>query len=284
MFDTIGGQPTDDSEMALMLARCLVREGRFDAGAVMDAYLYWQSSDPFDIGVTTSAALGAAQKGKSREERLRLAAQSAYRDSESNGALMRVSPLGIFGWAHPQDAAAWACEDSDLTHPNRVCRESCAAFVRAIAAGLSGADAQTCYRAAAQEARRGGTVVVTSALEAAAARPPQKMDAHQSGWALLALQNAFYRLLHSESFEDALVQTVACGGDTDTNAAICGALLGAVHGRDAIPVRWRQRILTCRPMLEAGAQRPRPADFWPVDAYELAELLLLAGMESEKNS
>ena len=31
------------------------------------------------------------------------------------------------------------------------------------------------------------------------------------------------------------MQTVMAGGDTDTNAAIAGALLGAVHGRDAIP-------------------------------------------------
>jgi hypothetical protein len=31
-------------------------------------------------------------------------------------------------------------------------------------------------------------------------------------------------------------------------------------------------------MHEAGAPRPRPVDFWPVDAYELAELLLLEGV------
>jgi ADP-ribosyl-[dinitrogen reductase] hydrolase len=125
---------------------------------------------------------------------------------------------------------------------------------------------------------------VTGALEEAALVPPQKMDKHRSGWVLLALRNAFYRLLHAESFEEALVETVGCGGDTDTNAAICGALLGAVHGRDAVPARWRRRILTCRPMLEAGARRPRPIDFWPVDAYELAELLLLAGIENSKDS
>ena len=28
------------------------------------------------------------------------------------------------------------------------------------------------------------------------------------------------------------------GGDTDTNAAVAGALLGAAHGVDAIPVSW----------------------------------------------
>ncbi|WP_375543777.1 ADP-ribosylglycohydrolase family protein [Phaeobacter inhibens] len=31
--------------------------------------------------------------------------------------------------------------------------------------------------------------------------------------------------------------TVAHGGDTDTNAAICGALVGAAQGRDAVPLR-----------------------------------------------
>lgn len=276
-FDTMAGQPTDDSEMALMLARCLVREGRYEAGAVLDAYLHWLNSRPFDIGVTTSAALEAAQPGSGREERLRLAAQAVYRESEANGSLMRVSPLAVFGWDRPEEAAAWAREDSRLTHPNPVCCEACAAFVRAIAAALKGADAGECYEAALEESRRGKNAAVTRALDAAATAPPQKMDKHHSGWVLIALQNAFYHLLHAASLEEALVETVGRGGDTDTNAAICGALLGAIQGRDAVPARWRQRILTCRPMAAFGARRPRPADFWPVDAYELAELLLLAG-------
>ena len=65
------------------------------------------------------------------------------------------------------------------------------------------------------------------------------------------------------------------GGDTDTNAAICGALLGAVYGRDAIPDQWADRLLNCRP--EAGrpnVYRPRPECFWPVDALELAGRLI----------
>ncbi len=37
-------------------------------------------------------------------------------------------------------------------------------------------------------------------------------------------------------------QVVLLGGDTDTNAAIAGALLGAVHGRDAIPSTWRRAL------------------------------------------
>jgi ADP-ribosyl-[dinitrogen reductase] hydrolase len=37
------------------------------------------------------------------------------------------------------------------------------------------------------------------------------------------------------------------GGDTDTNCAICGALLGAVYGLNAIPERWVNCVLNCRP-------------------------------------
>jgi ADP-ribosyl-[dinitrogen reductase] hydrolase len=38
--------------------------------------------------------------------------------------------------------------------------------------------------------------------------------------------------------EKAVFDTMMCGGDTDTNAAIAGALLGAAYGRDAVPEPW----------------------------------------------
>lgn len=84
-----------------------------------------------------------------------------------------------------------------------------------------------------------------------------------------------WQLLHAPTGEEAIIDTVMRGGDTDTNAAICGALLGAVHGRDAIPARWQTAVLSCRPGEgRAGVRRPRPACYWPVDALELATALL----------
>ena len=71
------------------------------------------------------------------------------------------------------------------------------------------------------------------------------------------------------------MDTVHRGGDTDTNAAICGALLGAVHGRGAVPERWVDRLLNCRPKEgNPNVYRPRPECYWPVDALELAERLV----------
>jgi ADP-ribosylglycohydrolase len=74
--------------------------------------------------------------------------------------------------------------------------------------------------------------------------------------------------------EEAIVATVESGGDTDTNGAIAGALVGAIHGRDAFPSRWILPILACRSLAEAGAKRPRPSVYWTDDALDLAEALL----------
>jgi hypothetical protein len=100
----------------------------------------------------------------------------------------------------------------------------------------------------------------------------------QEGWVLTAFQNAFRHLANGTPIEDALIETVNNGGDTDTNAAICGALLGAAQGRTCIPERWSTPVLACRPLADAGAAHPRPARYWPDDVPLLAEALLARTM------
>ena len=113
------------------------------------------------------------------------------------------------------------------------------------------------------------------ALEAAETSS-RRADGENQGWVLIALQNAFHDLLHAATVEDGIAAQVARGGDTDTNAAIAGALLGAVHGRESVPPQWRLMVLSCRAH-PLRARQPRPRAYWPVDVYELAERLLLAG-------
>ncbi len=274
--NTLAGQPTDDSEQALMLARSLVKHRRFDPRQIIDAYVHWYESDPFDMGKTISTALGAAAGGRTSSERLRRAHESADPGSQANGSLMRISPLGIFDWHRPEEAPLHALVDSSLTHPNEICLESCTVMARAIAAAVAGADAAETYETALSEARIGNNPAIIDTLRKANQARPDHFPTSR-GWVLVALQNAFYQLLHAPNLEEGLVSTVMAGGDTDTNAAICGALLGAVYGRKAIPARWRQQVLSCRPIPEADAYHVRPPEFWPVDALELAESLLLAG-------
>lgn len=106
--------------------------------------------------------------------------------------------------------------------------------------------------------------------------PDGECSGPKQGWVLVALQLAFHALLRFEGPADGVVWCVRRGGDTDTNAAIAGALLGAVHGREAVPPQWRRMVLSCR-ALGPAARRPRPHRYWPTDVLELAERLLLAG-------
>lgn len=112
------------------------------------------------------------------------------------------------------------------------------------------------------------------AITGAAEAPPEDY-VHQQGWVLIAFRNALWQLLHASNLEEAVVDTVMRGGDTDTNAAICGALLGAVCGRDAVPEQWTECLLNCRPVAgQAHVCHPRPESFWPVDVLILAKQLM----------
>jgi ADP-ribosylglycohydrolase/fructose-1,6-bisphosphatase/inositol monophosphatase family enzyme len=248
-YHTIAGQPTDDSEMALTLARAILRHGGFDRDKVLDAYREWMQTRPIDIGETTERGLLGLHTT----------------ESESNGSLMRVSPIGVWAMGDPSRAAAAARDDSALTHPNPVCVEACAALCAAIAAGVAGGNRKEMLKAAlAHCSGAAREAIERNALPESFERPR----------ALTALQNAFYRLASKASLEESLIATVGCGGDTDTNGAVAGALLGALYGRDAFPSRWVLPVLACRPLAEAADPRPRPMVYWPDDVLEVAEALL----------
>lgn len=265
-WNLIAGQPTDDSEMALALARMLVQHEKFDEQAVAGAYVTWRESEPFDIGSTTQSAIAALRTGR-----------PVPSESQSNGALMRVSPIGIFAAGDPKKAAHLAARDARLTHPNPVCVAASAAYAAAIAAGVGGTGPEGMCAAAHDHAGDWtGSELVTERLVAARSNPPQNFQ-HQMGWVLTAFQNAFFWLLRGTDLPDAVIETVGKGGDTDTNAAVCGALLGAAQGRDAVPLQWRNAILTCRPVCARDIHHPRPNTYWPDDALQLAEALVAAG-------
>lgn len=264
-WNLIAGQPTDDSEMALALARVLVAHGRFDGAEIGKAYVAWGRSRPFDIGGTTASGIDALA-----------ARRPARSESQSNGALMRVCPVGIFAVGNPEEAARLAAEDAKLTHPHPVCQAASAAYAAAIAVGVQGAEPDAMWSAAHDHAGDGtGAEAVRARLVAARTQAPDNFQ-HQMGWVLTAFQNAFHWLMHGADLAEAVIATVAKGGDTDTNAAVCGALLGAVRGREAVPLQWRNAILTCRPVRVAGVHNPRPQTYWPDDALDLAEALLAA--------
>ncbi len=261
VHNIISGQPTDDSEMALLLARMLAETKTYEPQAARREYQYWLSSGPFSCGRTTYVGLTGNPNPQ----------------SQANGAMMRVSPLGIFGARFSLDQVAkWAMQDAEITHPNLVCQQANALFAMGIAYAVKyGCTNKELYRhirkwAVGMEVEP----ALMNTVDKSADRPPADFI-HQMGWVLIAFQNALYQLLHAPSLEDAVIDSVMQGGDTDTNAAICGALLGAVHGREAVPDQWLYSLQNCRPDAgDPGVHQPRPECFWPVDVLELSEQLI----------
>lgn len=256
------GQPTDDSELAITLARSLVRERGFDKEKVKLSYQGWLASSPFDVGHTTRTGLTGQRNHQSR----------------ANGSLMRTSPIGIFAAGDPARAAWIAHRDSAITHNNAVCVLACAAFAASISVGVAGGTRDEMFRAALEfsETKEADIWIVRKVLQAAQDGAPDDYETNM-GWVLLALHNAYFHLLAGSSVDEAIIATAAQGGDTDTNAAIVGALLGAADGRDAVPDTWRLSVLSCRADRALGASQPRPREYWADDLFELAEGLLDAG-------
>lgn len=121
VWNLLPGQSTDDSEMALLLARLLLATGRYDPAVAAGRYRYWLETEPFDCGITIASALRGQH----------------VPDSEANGALMRISPLGIFGASHPLEGLAeWARQDAAITHQNLICQEANVLFAMAIAEAI----------------------------------------------------------------------------------------------------------------------------------------------------
>ncbi|MFC4990050.1 ADP-ribosylglycohydrolase family protein [Saliphagus infecundisoli] len=68
--------------------------------------------------------------------------------------------------------------------------------------------------------------------------PRDTLDLEKSGYVVTTLQAGLYHGLTADSAEEAIVNAVMMGGDTDTIGAVAGAVAGTRFGVDALPERW----------------------------------------------
>ncbi len=298
-FDLAPGAITDDTQMAVCLARSLAEHRRLDVDDVGRRYVAW-SAEAFDVGNQTRDAIGRIRTGTSAAMAGLATWQQSGRRAAGNGSLMRTTPIAVALQADPDAVIAAALADSAITHADPRCALACAAFNAAIAAAIGApidgsAMLAVARRAVSVAAHRlteqwrasagnGVSIVredfaaiesaeqdLTRDLAAAASTDPglytPELHLHRTaGFVRVAFRIAFWHCVHTRSWQAALVDTASRGGDADTNAAIVGALVGARDGASAIPTAWRDRVL-------AATQRGSSA--WG-DAHHPKHLLVLA--------
>lgn len=245
---------TDDTEYALFSARLLLTYGfELTPANVVDAYFREIiSSDNTYKGAGFSEILSI----RNLEAGLRPPASGQHLHSWSDGLAMRVAPYGIVAAGDPALAARLAAADGCVTHAGEGIYSG-QAVAAAIAAAMHGAALNTVFDAAlsilpadswtCRSLRRALAIARDHPGVRNAIQPlHDAIVCHTYYWADIAPEAvglAFGVLAAAEGdFEESVLGGVNIGRDTDTIAAIAGAIAGARGGLSTIPPHWRLRL------------------------------------------
>lgn len=230
------GTYTDDTQMMIALAESLLARGRVDEEHLAATFL--ELFDPErGYGRGTRAVFDLWRAGTP-------VVTAAYQlfdgtGSRGNGAAMRIAPVAVRFAGNRARLSEEAERSARVTHAHPVGIDAAVVQAAAIAAALEGDDVLAVTRevAATEELRlaldRAGELAVATPSPSQVHRAlGSSSDARESVSASICAAVA-----HA-SFEDAVRFAVRLGGDTDTTAAMTGAIAGARRGADGIPHRW----------------------------------------------
>jgi ADP-ribosylglycohydrolase len=245
------GRWTDDTAMARNLWRSLAERGRLATDDVLRRHLEWLATDPPDVGNLTRRVLGSIRDGVP-DAAERYVSERGPEISAGNGSVMYCAPLGAFRAARPALLLDEAPALSAITHWDERCRTACLAVTLAVAALVRGEGNPTAVARAVEAVldREGGEELEYLVGEAGRGRP---VDGPDMGFTLFTAGIGLQVAAEGLPFEEGLRHVVSLGGDTDTNAAVTGALLGALHGREALPGAWLEKLADRR-AIEAEAE------------------------------
>jgi len=252
-MDQPPGSTTDDTALARNLMRSLAACGGFDPDDLVRRHVEWLASDPPDVGSLTGRVLRRAARGEDAREAARAVwEQRGPEVSAGNGSVMYCAPLGLAYANRPGELDELAPELSAITHVDGRCRTAVLAVTLAVAALARGEPAEAAATGAltAVADLEGGEELEFLVQAAGRVRP---IDGPDQGFCLFTAGVGFQALLEGGDVETELRRVVGLGGDTDTNAAVAGSLLGARDGVGALPRRWLERLRD-RDAIEAEAR------------------------------
>ncbi|MGE3194751.1 MAG: ADP-ribosylglycohydrolase family protein [Microbacteriaceae bacterium] len=268
------GEWTDDTAMAIPILEALangesLRDMDVLAERVLGSWLEWAATAK-DVGAQTSAVLSRLNV-TSTEGDARAAAKAVHDASgrsAGNGSLMRIGPLALGYLAEGREGrlVEAAARVTQLTHWESSNIEATALWSLFIRQAILTGDFDPWeQRLHIVDPARGldGAELIDMGLHG------HPRDYRQgNGWVVKAFQAAHVAVRGASSFREAIFRAIQGGGDTDTVAAITGALAGAKWGVSQIPLSWQRRV-----------------HGWPgYNANDLARLAILAARRGATDS
>lgn len=232
----------DDLAQAVDLAEALARDPDVATG-FGDRLVKWRSENGRGIGIMTSTVIDYLEVGLGVPGAARAFWQErGSPETQPNGALMRCAPVALRYAMDPDRLIEQTAVTCAVTHFAPGAQWSCILINAAIAMLLRGQDPSRddLIFAATQDGAPSELIAWTLAIPEFI--DDRIADERVTGHTYLCMQTALWCLDTEDTLEQALIRIVSGGGDTDTNAAVAGAVLGARYGASAIPRRWLECV------------------------------------------
>ncbi|WP_111720840.1 ADP-ribosylglycohydrolase family protein [Homoserinimonas sp. OAct 916] len=248
-FNWAPGEWTDDTSMMFPILEAGVAGRDLTDESVLDAivagWVDWAKTAP-DVGNQLRAVLSGAEPRASSARSMARLHHERFGHSAGNGSLMRTAPVAL-AYLHDRDGLIDAARViSDLTHYESDAGDACVLWSLAIRHAIlhDELDVRSGLDALPVERRQ----LWADRLDEAEVHEPSHFS--RNGWVVQALQGAWSAIWHTGDSDPELrhdrthlrrgIEAAVRGGrDTDTVAAIAGALLGARYGVGAVPTEWR---------------------------------------------
>ncbi|MCM8531967.1 MAG: ADP-ribosylglycohydrolase family protein, partial [Lentisphaeraceae bacterium] len=243
--DQPAGTWSDDS--SLMLCNLIsILDHNIDNEDIMTKFADWRSNNwmtphglVFDIGNTTALAIQKFQLGNSVEV---CGLKGDF--NNGNGSLMRILPLSLY--VHrlsSEQIIDESFQNSNLTHGHLRSKLCCAYFSLLMKGLLADMDLLLAMSFASQELD--GYIVKETALDRILSGEiinAKEDDISGSGYVIHCLEASLFCIANTDSYSEAVLKAVNLGEDTDTTAAVTGAIAGALYGIDSIPQKWIREL------------------------------------------
>lgn len=225
------GEVTDDTMMTIAVAQGILENPEDPIEDIGEKFLEWYNNKPKDVGNTVKTAIEGYKiygdwKKASAYAHEQLAGQSA-----GNGTLMRCLPVALY-YDNFEKMIKITKEQSSITHFDKKAAKACEIYNTIIYKCLNGEEKICAIENAIKGYDEYEEILSTS-----------KRELNPSGYVVDTLMCALWCFANTLNPEDAICEAVNLYGDPDTIGAITGGLAGVYYGMDAIPKRWKDKII-----------------------------------------
>lgn len=230
------GVGSDDTDLMICLLRSISKNKKLDNDRLKNEFVNWFLKGPKDVGNTTKKAMKKLVDGASIFE-----SGVNEENTNTNGSLMRVAPLALLAPTTPEEELKKIVNiQTASTHAHLECLQMDEILIFSLTKILyEKASKREVYEFALKKLEFFDNDLKVSFAEI----PLMSWDkVTNGGRAFETLKSAFWGFYHFDSFEEAIIHIINRGNDSDTTAAVLGALFGAYVGESNIPMRWIQNL------------------------------------------